>query len=403
MKVARAHRPSLAAIVVAAGSSTRFGGDKLLAPFVRKPLICTTLESVCQVPVGQLVLVCRPGDRAKMEKCVAQAVLPRRVHVVLADGGPTRAESVLNGLKTLADNGASGQDWVLIHDGARPLVSRALLRRLLVARDMGDIVVPTIPVVDSLRRTSADRTQTLDRTGIVAVQTPQFCRMATLQAAYANCADCASFGDEATLIELTGGQVATVEGDVRNTKVTVPGDVAILEAAFSARVRTVVGFGYDIHRFVSGRRLILGGIRIASELGLDGTSDADAVLHAVMDAVLGCGGAGDIGGMFPSSDEQYVGIDSTALLGHVMADRRIRRLRIVSADITIVAERPRLRDYQVPMQKRLARLLGLRSTDVDVKVTGNDAIGWIGRGEGIAVLCVVTALRPTKEERKAVH
>jgi len=394
VKAVRAHRPSLAAIVVAAGSSTRFGGDKLLAPFAGKPLICTTLEAVCQVPVRRLVLVCRLQDRAKMEKCVTQASLPRRVHVFLASGGPTRAESVLYGLKALTDNGASDQDWVLVHDGARPLVCRALLKRLLAARDTGDIVVPVIEVADSLRRTSAGRAEMLDRRGIVAVQTPQFCRVATLQSAYLNSAASASFGDEAALIESTGGQVAIVEGDVQNIKVTVPGDAEIAEAAFSARARTVVGFGYDVHRFVSGRPLILGGIRIASELGLDGTSDADAVLHAVMDAVLGCAGAGDIGGMFPSLDGQFVGIDSAVLLGRVMADRRIRRLRIVSADVTIVAERPRLRDYQAPMQRRIARLLGLRSTDVDVKVTGNDAIGWIGRGEGIASLCVVTALHP---------
>jgi len=394
VKAVGAHRPSLAAIVVAAGSSTRFGRDKLLTPFAGKPLICTTLEAVCQVPVRRLVLVCRPDDRAKMEKYVAQAALPRCVHVFLASGGLTRAESVLNGLKTLVDNGASGQDWVLVHDGARPVVCRALLKRLLAARDMGDIVVPVIPVVDSLRRTSAGRTEILDRRGVVAVQTPQFCRVATLRSAYLNCADSALFGDEAALIESTGGQVATVEGDVQNIKVTLPGDAEMLEAVLGARAGTVVGFGYDVHRFVSGRPLILGGIRITSALGLDGTSDADAVLHAVMDAVLGCAGAGDIGGMFPSSDEQYVGIDSTVLLGHVMADRRIRRLRIVSADITIVAERPRLQIYQAPMQRRVACLLGLRSTDVDVKVTGNDAIGWIGRGEGIAVLCVVTALHP---------
>jgi len=392
VKTARVHRPSLAAIVVAAGSSTRFGRGKLFIPFAGKPLICTTLQAVCQIPVRRLVLVCRPQDRAKMEKCVTQAALPRSVHVVLASGGPTRAESVLNGLKALADNGASGQDWVLIHDGARPLVCRALLKRLVAARDTGDIVVPVIPLADSLRRTSAGKTEILDRIGVVAVQTPQLCQVATLRSAYLACSDSASFGDEAALIESTGGRVATVEGDAQNIKVTVPGDVEIAEAAFSARVRTVVGFGYDVHRFVSGRPLILGGIRITSELGLDGTSDADAVLHALMDAVLGCAGAGDIGGMFPSSDGQYAGIDSTVLLARVLADRRIRRLRIVSADITIVAERPRLQNYQAPMQRRIARLLGLRSNDVDVKVTGNDAIGWIGRGEGIAVLCVVTAV-----------
>jgi 2-C-methyl-D-erythritol 4-phosphate cytidylyltransferase/2-C-methyl-D-erythritol 2,4-cyclodiphosphate synthase len=113
-----------------------------------------------------------------------------------------------------------------------------------------------------------------------------------------------------------------------------------------------------------------------------------------MDAVLGCAGAGDIGSMFPSSDRQFAGIDSAVLLRRVLSDRRIRRLRIVSVDVTIVAERPRLQVYQARMRRKIARLLGLRSTSVDVKVTGNDAIGWIGRGEGIASLCVVTALRP---------
>jgi 2-C-methyl-D-erythritol 4-phosphate cytidylyltransferase/2-C-methyl-D-erythritol 2,4-cyclodiphosphate synthase len=316
------------------------------------------------------------------------------VDVFLADGGSTRSESVLSGLNVLADNGASDEDWVLVHDGARPLVSRPLLKRLLTARETGHIVVPVIPVADSLRRTSGGRTQALERSGVVAVQTPQLCQVATLRSAYSGCVDGASYGDEAALIESTGGKVLTVAGDTRNIKVTVPGDVAVVEASFNAGARTVVGFGYDVHRFASGRPLVLGGIRIASSLGLDGTSDADAVLHAVMDAVLGCAGAGDIGRMFPPSDEEFVGIDSSELVQRVMADKRIRRLRIVSADITIVAERPRLQDYQAPMQRRVARLLGLRSTDVDVKVTGNDAIGWIGRGEGIASLCVVTALRP---------
>ncbi|MFZ2413485.1 MAG: 2-C-methyl-D-erythritol 2,4-cyclodiphosphate synthase [Candidatus Cryosericum sp.] len=395
MKVAGVHRPGLAAIVVAAGSSTRFGGDKLFASIAGKPLICTTLEAVCHAPVLRLVLVCRPDDRTKMERCVIQAALPQRVCVYLAIGGPTRAESVLCGLKTLVDNGASDDDWVLVHDGARPLVSKALLKRLLVARDEGDIVIPTVPVIDSLRRISGGGTEVLDRTGIAAVQTPQLCRLTTLRSAYAANTDSGCFGDEAALVEATGGRVATVEGDARNIKVTVPGDVQIVEEAFLAKARTVAGFGYDVHRLIPGRSLILGGITVPSELGLDGTSDADAVLHAVMDAVLGCAGAGDIGAMFPSSDRQFVGIDSAVLLERVMADRRVRRLRILSADITIVAERPRLQRYQAPMQKRLAHLLGLRPTDVDVKVTGNDATGWIGRGEGIASLCIVTALRPS--------
>ncbi len=395
MKAVRAHRPCLAAVVVAAGSSTRFGQDKLFSSVAGRPLICTTLEALCRVPVGRLALVCRLQDRARIQECVARAALPRRVHVFLADGGSTRSESVLSGLNALVDHGASDQDWVLVHDGARPLISRSLLKRLLTARETGHIVVPVIPVADSLRRMSGGRTEALERSGVVAVQTPQLCQVATLRSAYSCCADGVSFGDEAALIESTGGEVLTVAGDTRNIKVTVPQDVEVVEAAINAGTTTVVGFGYDVHRFSSGRPLVLGGIRIASSLGLDGTSDADAVLHAVMDAVLGCAGAGDIGAMFPSSDQQLVGIDSAILLERVMADRRVRRLRVLSADITIVAERPRLQRYQAPMQKRLAHLLGLRPAHVDVKVTGNDGTGWIGRGEGIASLCVVTALRPS--------
>ncbi len=144
MKAVRAHRPCLAAVVVAAGSSTRFGQDKLFSSVAGRPLICTTLEALCRVPVGRLALVCRLQDRARIRECVALAALPRRVHVFLADGGSTRSESVLSGLNALVDHGASDQDWVLVHDGARPLLSRSLLKRLLTARETGHIVVPVI-------------------------------------------------------------------------------------------------------------------------------------------------------------------------------------------------------------------------------------------------------------------
>ena len=393
MSARGSHRPGLAAIVVAAGSSARFGGGKLFAPLAGRPLVCTTLEAVCRVPVRRLVLVCRQQDRAKMEKCVAQACLPRRVHVLMADGGPTRSESVRSGLRALVEDGAADQDWVLIHDGARPLVSRVLLKRLLAAGDASGIVVPVTPVIDSLRTVSGGTTEVLDRGGVVCIQTPQLCRLATLKSAYLGSAENVSFGDDASLVEAAGGHVSIVEGDPQNVKVTVPSDVRAIETALTVHTRTVVGFGYDVHRFVTGRPLVLGGVQIASDYGLEGTSDADAVLHAVMDAILGCAGAGDIGSMFPSSDGQFAGIDSAVLLGRLLSDRRIRRLRIVSVDVTIVAERPRLQTSQAPMRRKIARLLGLRSSSVDVKVTGNDAIGWIGRGEGIASLCVVTALR----------
>jgi len=393
MTVTRAHRENLSAIVVAAGNSTRFGRDKVFSLFAGRPLICSTLEAICDAPVHRVVLVCRPQDRLMMEKCVAQAVLPHRVQVSLATGGSTRSESVKNGLNMLLNDGVLGGDWVLVHDGDRPAVGRGLLRRLMAARDTGDVIIPVLALSDSLRRISSEGTQVVDRTGMVAVQTPQLCKVSTLGSAYAHCPEGAVFTDEAALVQSNGGKVATVQGDVQNIKVTVPEDIRIAALAFDERLRTIVGFGYDVHRFETGRALILGGIRIASDFGLAGTSDADVVLHAVMDAILGCAGAGDIGGMFPSSDARYAGIDSTILLERVMADRRVRRLKIVMVDITIVAERPRLSTYQDAVRGRVAQVLGLQPKDVDVKVTGNDAIGWIGRGEGIAALCVVTAVR----------
>ncbi len=389
----QSHGPHLNAIVVAAGNSTRFGASKPFVSLGGRPLLCSAVESVCRAPVSRLAIVYRSQDRRRVEKCLSQLHLPRRVHVFLTEGGFTRAESVSNGLRLLTSHGAVDTDWLLVHDGARPLVSLPLLKRLLAAKDTGDVVVPAISVPDSLRRRSVNGTEPLDRQGVVAVQTPQLLRVGTLRSAMVHVSRIADFSDEATLVEAAGGKVALVGGDVCNRKVTVREDAAIAEATLRAGASVVVGFGYDVHRFAVGRPLILGGIEIPSDMGLEGTSDADAVLHAVMDAILGCTGSGDIGGMFPSSDTQYAGISSILLLERVMTLGQKRRLELMSLDVTVVAERPRLQIYQIPMQRKLASLLGLRPANVDVKVTGNDTIGWIGKGEGIAALCVVTALR----------
>lgn len=387
------HGPRMNAIVVAAGNSTRYGANKLFVPLAGRPLLCTTLESICRAPVTRLVVVCRSQDRRLVDTCATKAHLPRRVRTYVTEGGPTRAESVGRGLDMLTSSGAGGEELVLVHDGARPLIGAPLLKRLLAAKDAGDVVVPVVRVPDSLRRRTDDGTVPVDRNGVMAVQTPQLLAVTTLQSVMARVPDVAPFGDEATLVESAGGRVATVEGEVWNRKITVPEDVAVAEAFLRTRAQVTVGFGYDVHRFATARPLILAGVRIPSDVGLEGTSDADAVLHAVMDAILGCAGSGDIGGMFPSSDSQYAGVDSTLLLERVMGLRGTRRLQLLSLDVTIVAERPRLQKYQEAMEHKLASLLGLRAADVDIKVTGNDTIGWIGRGEGIAAMCVVTALR----------
>jgi len=397
-------RRDVAAIIVAAGSSSRFHRSKVFASFAGRPLICTTLESSCGRYVRHLALVCRPEDMDRMARALKRCVLPARLDITVVSGGPTRSQSVARGLNALLGKGTDIGDWVLVHDAARPLADSLLVARLLSVRHPGvDAVIPVIPVADSLRHIGVASSEAVDRRDLAAVQTPQLCRIETLlRALGAQGTNSVAFTDEASLIEAAGGQVVTVEGDVRASKVTLPGDARFLEQVYQGSRATVVGFGYDVHRFASGRSLVLGGVGIPDGPGLDGTSDADAVLHALMDAILGCAGAGDIGTMFPASDTQYAGADSAVLLSRVLSDPRVQRIGIVSADVTIVAERPRLGAYQASMRKRIASLLHVGVSRVNVKVTGNDTIGWIGHGEGIAALCVVTALR-SYQESKAVR
>lgn len=385
----------LGAVIVAAGSGVRFGGGKLFVSLTGRPLICTTLEAFCDVPLAAVALVCRSEDRQRLLACIRRTALPRSTRVILVSGGMTRAESVRNGVEALLDEGAvSSRDYVLIHDGARPLVSRGLLERVLAPTlEPLDVRVPCLPVVDSLRRRTSAGTETVDRRTMVSIQTPQLCRIEALQRAYLLLPNIAPYGDEAALISASGGTVGLIEGEARNMKITVPEDLTVAEALLMPTLHVITGFGYDAHRFAIGRPLLLGGVRIPFHEGLEGTSDADVVLHALMDAILGCAGAGDIGALFPSSDSQYAGISSSILLQRVLADRRVHELRLCSADMTIVAEKPRLAAYQTAIRKRLAELLGLPAVRINVKVTGNDTIGWIGHGEGIAALCVVNALR----------
>ena len=389
-------RRDIAAVIVAAGSSSRFHQSKVFVSFAGRPLVCTTLESSCHRYVRHLALVCRTEDMPRMRRAIRRCALPADLDISIVSGGATRSESVARGLNALLEKDRTIGAWVLVHDAARPLADASLVARLLAARRPGvDAVIPVVPVVDSLRRIGAASGGAVDRRDLAAVQTPQLCRIKSLVHAFAaQGTNGAAFTDEASLIEAAGGHVVTVEGDVRASKVTLPGDARVLEEVYQGSRTTVVGFGYDVHRFTADRSLVLGGVGIPDSPGLDGTSDADAVLHALMDAILGCAGAGDIGAMFPASDSQYAGIDSAVLLSRVLDDQRVRRIGIVSVDVTIVAERPRLSAYQASMRKRIASLLHIGVRSVNVKVTGNDAIGWIGHGEGIAALCVVTALRP---------
>ena len=301
--------------------------------------------------------------------------------------------------------GGEADDLILVHDGARPLITPAVLDRCLAGAKANGNAVAALPVTDTLKSADARQviTGTTDRANLWAVQTPQCFRLGTLFRAHAAARDANYFGtDEASLVEALGDEpVHLVAGASDNLKVTRPEDLPLAEAILRARRpqsagQTRVGFGYDIHRLVPGRRLVLGGIEIADPQGrgLLGHSDADVLLHALMDALLGAAGLPDIGHLFPNTDLHYAGADSAQLLAEVA--RRVGELGffIVNVDVTLIAEAPRIAPHIAAMREVIAAVLRLEPTQVGIKATTNEGLGALGAGEGIAAHAVASLARP---------
>jgi 2-C-methyl-D-erythritol 4-phosphate cytidylyltransferase/2-C-methyl-D-erythritol 2,4-cyclodiphosphate synthase len=340
------------------------------------------------------------------------AAFPKVVAVVA--GGETRAESVRCGLDALPP----GIEIVLVHDAARPLVSAALIASVIEASFRVGAAVPGLPLSDTVKRVDGGglvqatipRTAEIDGiivSGLTSVQTPQGARVTLLREAYA-LYDAARQGeptDEASLIEAAGGPVAVVPGDPSNIKITRREDVALAErllavpgvqavsAPPSAFPEVRTGFGYDVHQFASpeaGRKLFIGGIEIEHDRGLEGHSDADVLLHAVCDALLGAASLGDIGILFPNTDEDYRGVSSLRLLA-IVGERLMQSgWKIVNIDAAIVAEAPKLMPHRAKMQQAMATCLGLEATRISVKATTSEKMGFVGRKEGMACWCIAT-------------
>ncbi|MCW3098154.1 MAG: 2-C-methyl-D-erythritol 2,4-cyclodiphosphate synthase, partial [Chthonomonadaceae bacterium] len=340
------------------------------------------------------------------------AAFPKVIAVVA--GGETRSESVRNGLDALPPE----IEIVLVHDAARPLVTAALIDSVIAASARVGAAVPGLPLSDTVKRVDADGLvhATIPRTavvngvtlsGLTSVQTPQGARVTLLRNAYAEY-DTARYGeptDEASLIEATGGPVAVVAGDPANMKITRPEDIALAErllatpvsqnmavtSAGAGEIRT--GLGYDVHQFAepeAGRTLMIGGIEIEHDRGLNGHSDADVLLHAVCDALLGAASLGDIGILFPNTDDTYRGISSLRLLA-IVGERLVQSgWQIVNIDATIVAEAPKLMPHRAKMQQAMAACLGLEATRLSVKATTSEKMGFVGRKEGMACWCIAT-------------
>lgn len=373
------------ALLVAAGSGSRAGGEmpKQYRLLAGRALITHAIDRLRHLGIDAIQVVIGEGQDGAYREAVGVRTLPSPVL-----GGATRRDSVVNGLEALAAEGEV--ERVLIHDAARPFLPGAVIDRLLAALDKNDGAVPTLPVVDTLAKADGALGDAVPRDDLVRVQTPQAFRFEPIRRAHAAWSG-GEATDDAQVARAAGLSVALVEGDPALEKLTYEADFRRAEAALLV---PRVGFGFDVHAFAADRPLWLGGIDIPHTKGLAGHSDADVVLHALTDAILGALGAGDIGDHFPPSDPQWRGAPSSLFLEH--ARRLVERAggRIAHADVTIICEAPRIGPYRDAMRERIATLLLLPAARTSIKATTTERLGFTGRGEGIAAQAVATLLLP---------
>lgn len=369
----------VAVLIVAAGRGTRMGGEvpKQWQLLAGKPVIEHTIAAFAGMRV---VLVIHPDDRARAET----------LGVELVNGGKSRDDSVLFGLLALE---GTGVDAVLIHDGARPFVSRALIDKLIAALETHEGAAPALPVADALWQGKDGMvTGTVDRTGLFRAQTPQAFRFGAIVSAHREHFELAADDVEVALGE--GIDVAIVEGEQTNLKLTWPGDLARAEAILKGREMDVrMGNGYDVHAFCKGDHVWLCGVKVPHARGLLGHSDADVGMHALTDAIYGALAEGDIGRHFPPSDPQWKGTASRIFLEHAVGLARSRGYELGNCDVTLVCERPKIGPHAVEMQAELARIMGVGADRVSVKATTSERLGFTGREEGIAALATAVLVK----------
>jgi 2-C-methyl-D-erythritol 4-phosphate cytidylyltransferase / 2-C-methyl-D-erythritol 2,4-cyclodiphosphate synthase len=363
-----------AAIIVAAGRGTRAGGDvpKQWQSLAGQPLLAHTLAAFNGMMV---VLVINPADRAQAESLGSGALL--------VNGGATRDASVRAALEALEGKGVT---QVLIHDGARPFPSSALIARLEAALDVASGAAPALAVTDALWRGVDGRVSgTQDRAGLFRAQTPQAFRFDAILAAHR--AHPGGSADDVEVARAAGLDVVIVEGDESNMKLTFPSDFARAEAILKGRQMTIrLGNGYDVHAFTEGDHVWLCGVKVPHDKALLGHSDADVGMHALTDAIYGALAEGDIGRHFPPSDPQWKGAASHIFLRHAADLMATRGYKLANCDVTLVCERPKIGPHAQAMQQELARILGVDAGLVSVKATTSERLGFTGREEGIAAL-----------------
>lgn len=374
------------ALIVAAGSSQRMGSGlpKQYRPLGGKPVLRWAVEALAEHPrIDTVRVVTREEQSAAFQ--TATAGLDVGAPIV---GGATRQESVRRGLESLAAEGAP--DLVLIHDAARPFCPPEVIDRLLTALATNEAAVPTLPTADTLMHGKGRQLGTaVDRTHLNRVQTPQAFHFARILEAHRLKAT-ESFSDDATLARAAYVPVVRVEGDESLSKLTNPGDFARAEERLRARLVSRTGMGFDVHGFSGDGPVMLGGVAVPHSRGLAGHSDADVVLHAITDALLGAAGLGDIGEHFPPSDPAWKGASSDRFLAHAAGLIRSGGGIVDHVDCTIVCEEPKVGPYRSAMRARIAAILGLDERDVSIKATTTEGLGFTGRREGIAAQAVAS-------------
>src|SRR6266550_5005228 len=382
------------ALIVAAGRGERAQrGEranevpKQYRSLAGKPVLRWAVEAFLGHPsVAAVQVVIRGEDRTEYESALAGLTLEAPVL-----GGATRQESVRHGLEALA---ASQPQRVLIHDGARPLVSADLIARVAGALENADAVAPLLEVSDTLRRKTAAGYAIVPRDGLLRAQTPQGFAFAPILDAHRRFAG-ESVTDDFALAERAGLSLAQVSGEEINIKLTTAEDFALAErlaGSVASDIRT--GTGFDVHRFVPGDFVWLCGVKVPHDFGLDGHSDADCGLHVLTDAILGALASADIGAHFPPTDERWRGAPSHLFLSHAASLVRDQGGVISHVDVTIICERPKISAYREAMRTRIAEILGLDLNRVSVKATTTEGLGFTGRREGIAAQAVATIRLP---------
>jgi 2-C-methyl-D-erythritol 4-phosphate cytidylyltransferase/2-C-methyl-D-erythritol 2,4-cyclodiphosphate synthase len=372
---------SFSAVIVAAGGGTRAGPGlaKQWRAVAGKPVLRWSVEALLAAGAREMVIVVSEGGESLSADALSGLTGWRTVR-----GGATRALSVQAGLKTIT---GPADEPVLVHDAARPFVTAAHVRSLLVALIDSDGAIPALPVADTLKRDGPAGLTTTPREGLWRAQTPQAFRRDRLLAAYAGWTG-GEPTDDAQVIEAHGGRVALAAGDPRLLKLTFPEDFDMAERLAGGARDIRMGQGFDAHRWGPGDAVWLCGVRIDHDQTLVGHSDADAGLHALTDALLGAIGEGDIGDHFPPTDPKWKGASSDLFLQHAASLVTAKGGRIINVDVTLICERPKIKPHRQAMRERLAEILGLSLDRVSVKATTTEGMGFTGRGEGLAAQAV---------------